>query len=305
MPLFALLLMAGSFADPGNPAPVSIKPLPIPHRGTSVRRTGNANLPPAPVARDRLGICLAEMKNDAAIGLAAAQAWAASASASASAGTDAGRASECLGTAQARAGHYADALPAFSRAIAALPAGEEGRHAALYALAAQSALASGDATRALGWIQTALLPTSVLDADAKAEAQCDRARALVALGRPEEARTALADAHRLAPESAESWLLSATLARRDKNLVLAQHDIELAAQYARPKSDIVPSVGLEAGVIAVLSSHDEAARKSWQSVLTAAPDSAEAATARDYLAQMGSPADTTPVPAKPAKATGR
>jgi tetratricopeptide (TPR) repeat protein len=295
MPLLPLLLMVGSLGDPGNPAPVSIKPLPIPHRGTVVRRTGTANAPPAPVARDRLGICLSAVKDDPATGLASARAWAASATP----GAETGRANQCLGTAEARAGHYAEALPAFARAIAALPVGEEGRHAALYALAAQSALASGDAIRALGWLQVALLPSSVLDADAKAEAQCDRARALVTLGRPEEARTALAEAHRLAPESAESWLLSATLARRDKNLALAQHDIELAAQYAR----LDPAVGLEAGVIAVLAGHDEAARKSWQSVLTAAPDSPEAVTAKSYLAQLGG--TTTAPQSVPAKATGR
>jgi tetratricopeptide (TPR) repeat protein len=140
----------------------------------------------------------------------------------------------------------------------------------------------------------------VLDADAKAEAQCDRARALVALSRPEEARTALAEAHRLAPESAESWLLSATLARRDKDFDRAQHDIELAAQYA-PKD---PAVGLEAGVIAVMSGRDEAARKSWQSVLATAPDSAEAVAAKGYLAQLGG--SVTPPPAATSnKAIGR
>jgi hypothetical protein len=56
-------------------------------------------------------------------------------------------------------------------------------------------------------------------------------------------------------------------------------------------------------VIAVLAGRDDAARRSWQSVLTAAPDSSEAATAKVYLAQLGG---TTAVsqPA-PAKATGR
>lgn len=304
MPVLPLLLMLGSpnafGADPGNPAPVSIKPLPIPRRGAEVRRTGTANPPPAPIARDRLGICLAAVKDDPETGLASARAWAASATP----GAEAGRANQCLGTAQARAGRYVEALPAFAHAIAALesahPAGEEGRHAALYALAAQSALASGDATRALGWLQTALLPSSVLDADAKAEVQCDRARALLALGRPEEARTALGESHRLAPESAESWLLSATLARRDKNFELAQHDIELASKYAR----LDPGVGLEAGVIAVLTGRDEAARKSWQSVLAAAPDSPEAATAKGYLEQLGGPASPIPASAR-RKESGR
>jgi hypothetical protein len=45
-------------------------------------------------------------------------------------------------------------------------------------------------------------------------------------------------------------------------------------------------VALEAGLIAVLAGRDEAARKSWQSVIAIAPTSAEAQTARDYLAQL-------------------
>ena len=45
-------------------------------------------------------------------------------------------------------------------------------------------------------------------------------------------------------------------------------------------------IGLEAGVIAVLSGRDDAARRSWQSVLTAAPgsDAAKTATNRSTLA---------------------
>ena len=46
-------------------------------------------------------------------------------------------------------------------------------------------------------------------------------------------------------------------------------------------------VGLEAGVIAVLSGREEAARQSWQSVIDSQPDSLAAKTAREYLAQLG------------------
>lgn len=277
--LLPLLLMAGTVTDPGNPAPVRVAPLPIPHRGSNVRRQGNANLPPAPVARDRLGTCLEAVKADPMTGLAVAKAWVADAQG----GGESGRANECLATAQVRSNQFSESLPAFGRAIAAVPAGQEGRHAALYALGAQAALAVGDSHKALAWLDTALLPSSVLDAEARANALCDRARALVALGRPADARTALAEAHRDAPDNGEAWLLSATLARREKDLATAQHDIEQAAQFA-PKD---AAVGLEAGVIAVLSGRDEAARKSWQSVLASAPDSPEASTARGYLAQLG------------------
>ncbi|HZF45775.1 MAG TPA: hypothetical protein VEZ26_05540, partial [Sphingomonadaceae bacterium] len=59
-----------------------------------------------------------------------------------------------------------------------------------------------------------------------------------------------------------------------------------------------PAIGLEAGVIAALAGADDAARKSWQSVVETAPDSPEAQTARDYLAQLA-PTPTTPAPATP------
>ena len=55
-----------------------------------------------------------------------------------------------------------------------------------------------------------------------------------------------------------------------------------------------PEVGLEAGVIAMLGGNESAARKSWQSVLDAAPDSVAAGTARGYLAQLD--AEEAPAP---------
>jgi hypothetical protein len=49
-----------------------------------------------------------------------------------------------------------------------------------------------------------------------------------------------------------------------------------------------PAIGLEAGVIAELAGNDDAARKSWNSVVALGPDSAEAQTAKAYLAETGS-----------------
>jgi tetratricopeptide (TPR) repeat protein len=114
------------------------------------------------------------------------------------------------------------------------------------------------------------------------EVEIDRSRALVALGRMDEAGEALAKARSDAPQDVDTWLLSATLARRLDDLAKAQAYIETAAGLD-PRN---PAVGLEAGLIAVLSGDDDAARKSWQSVVDISPDSPEAETAKTYLAQL-------------------
>jgi Flp pilus assembly protein TadD len=67
------------------------------------------------------------------------------------------------------------------------------------------------------------------------------------------------------------------------DLEAAQTQIETAAGLD-PRD---PAIGLEAGVIAALAGHDEAARKSWDAVVALAPDSPEAKSARAYLAEIG------------------
>jgi predicted TPR repeat methyltransferase len=75
----------------------------------------------------------------------------------------------------------------------------------------------------------------------------------------------------------------------------AQAQIEKAAALL----PVDPEIGLEAGVIAVLAGRNEAARKSWQSVLTTAPDSEAAATAKGYLAQLGAAPSSKQAATKP------
>jgi tetratricopeptide (TPR) repeat protein len=150
---------------------------------------------------------------------------------------------------------------------------------------------AGNAALAGGDTQAALAVLDVAHADAEAandkplagDIAIDRARALVALGRDGDAATALAEARAALPANPQAWLLSATLSRRMGKLAEAQAEIEKAAELL----PIDPDIGLEAGVIAVLSGREEAARKSWQSVIDAAPKSDAAATARGYLAQLG------------------
>ena len=131
------------------------------------------------------------------------------------------------------------------------------------------------------------------DTLAHGEIQSDRSRALVAQGKLDDAAAALTEARRDAPQNADGWLLSATLSRRKGDLGAAQAQIETAAGLD-PKN---PQVGLEAGVIAALAGHDDAARKSWQSVIDTSPAAPEAETARTYLAEIGGGSAPTPAPA--------
>lgn len=194
-------------------------------------------------------------------------------------GTERAKAGECLGVAHSQLGQWQEAAAAFgaARTVADTPQWR----ARLGAMAGEAALNGSDAQAAL----------AALDG-ARADAAGDsvmlggiatfRARALVALKREGEADAALALARTLTPKSAQAWLLSATLSRRLGKLAEAQAQIERAYDLL----PIDPGVGLEAGVIAMLSGREGAARKSWESVVTVAPQSAEAATARGYLAQL-------------------
>jgi tetratricopeptide (TPR) repeat protein len=189
----------------------------------------------------------------------------------------------CLGLAQSRLGAWGEAETAFLAGRDAAGADRMLR-ARLGAMAGNAALAAGADARALAALDGAKADAAPLgDAGLSAGIALDRARALVGLKRPDEAGAALAEARAATPDNAEAWLLSATLSRRQGKLAEAQAQIVRAAELL----PIDPAIGLEAGVIAMLAGHQEAARKSWASVVTAAPDSAEAATAKGYLAQLG------------------
>lgn len=205
-------------------------------------------------------------------------------------GTDRVLANHCLGTAASALGLWDDARSAFLDARAETPADEIRARARFGMMAGNAALASGDTAGALGLLGEAEGEARTAgSAPLQALAAIDRARALVALGRGEEALAALDTATGLAPESAEGWLLKATLLRRLGQLEPAQAAIETAARLA-PTS---PDIGLEAGVIAVLGGRDEAARQSWQSVIDLQPESLAAGTAKGYLEQLGPAAPVT------------
>lgn len=191
----------------------------------------------------------------------------------------------CLGLALVRLGDFEGAQRAFDLATGEVPPGAPSYQARLAAMSGNAAMAQGKpAIAEIAFGRAVSYSTEAGDAPLAASVHVDRARALVALGRTEEAVTALASARADDPASARAWLLSATLSRRLERMGEAREQIAQAALLS-PQD---PAVGLEAGVIAALSGRDEDARRSFQSVLDVAPQSEEAAKARGYLEQLQS-----------------
>ncbi|MBX9884218.1 MAG: tetratricopeptide repeat protein [Novosphingobium sp.] len=302
-----------------NPRQYQPSPLPIPRRKrvTEVPPPVPGATPPAtqtgiPAVQapasgprpTRYTLCLAAGDRDLASGIAAARTWFAETSKVATPNTAHGAAAQCLGQLLLQQGDSAGAEAAFVESAGQVPATNPAAAAALQTMAGNAALAGGRAETALTWYDKALAPApasapSAEDNAVRGALQIGRARALVALGRLPEASSALQEAHRLAPNDPEGWLLSATLARRGKDLERAQRDIEVAASLALHGDPLGAPIGLEAGVIAMLSGREEAARKSWDSVVALAPDSPEATTAKGYLDQIG-PAPTSNAASAPA-----
>lgn len=195
------------------------------------------------------------------------------------------QAAHCEGLALVNLGELDRAASTFLVARNYVPPDDARYRARLGAMSGNAVLGTGHAEFALDVLEQA---ANELGDEASALAggiARDRARAFVMVGRIEDAQTMLGDARRLDPGNAEGWLLSATLSRRLGQLAEAQQQIEQAALLG-PQN---PAIGLEAGVIAVLSGRDDAARASWQSVVDTAPDSPQAAQAQAYLAQLGEP----------------
>lgn len=193
---------------------------------------------------------------------------------------------QCLGAALARLGQWEEAEQAFLEARKALPESETIRRARLAAMAGNAALADRRYEAALASLDLAKAGAADGgDAALAGGIEIDRARTLANLGRPAETGEALAAARKESPDNAEAWLLSATLARREGRLADAQAYIEKAVEL----NPVDLQTGLEAGVIAMLAGHEDAARKSWQSVADADPASDEGKAAKAYLAQIGAP----------------
>lgn len=266
LPLSLMLMQVGidprGGQVPGVPDELRDRP---PRGATTEARTAT---------RPAIDVCLTTAESDPAKARALAEEWVRRTE-----GAQRATGRHCLGVAAGNAGDWAAASAAF---LAAREDADDARFRARMGLLAGSALLAQDKpAEALGALDAARSDAAgdtVLDG----EIAIDRAVALVALERAGEADAALVEARRLLPDGAAAWLLSATLARRQGDLATAQSRIERAATLD-PRD---PSIGLEAGVIAALRGQDAAARQSFESVIAAAPDSEQAATAKTYLAQL-------------------
>lgn len=279
MPLATLLLPLLAQVGSGGALPQA----PLPDRKTKAPTAVSRPAAPPPGAQSpQLQSCLKLAMENPSDGIDEAEGWLAAAKTM----SDKAGAQQCKAMALTRLDGWAEAGTLFLAARDNTPASEPGERARLGALAGNSLLVAGNTTAALDALDHAHGEAhSASDRKLNGVIQIDRARALVALKRDAEASAALEEARYELPDNYQAWLLSATLSRRDGKLAAAQSQIERAAALM----PVDPEIGLEAGVIAVLSGRDEAARKSWQSVIAAAPGSQFAKTAQGYLDQLGSP----------------
>ncbi len=243
------------------------------------------HMPPT-LEEDRLSVCLKQANGDPSTAIITANLWIAEAQ-----GAERSFPQQCLGMAYTRLLRWKAAEEAFLTARDEALETDPLLRSRLASMAGNSALADGRNEDALKDLALASSDAALAGGGVPGgEVQIDRSRALVALGRIDEAETALASARSDAPQNANAWLLSATLARRKGDLATASSEIETAAKLDPAN----PAIALEAGVIAVLSGKDDAAQLSWQAVLASAPTSPEAETARGYLAQLDQPAPDSP-----------
>lgn len=277
IPLIALLLQVG-------PAP-TVEPIsPIPEelqeqrRRTRARENAYVEILPQ---TSRLAQCLSRTRTDPVGAASEARAWL-----EAAAGAERGDAAQCLGVAQTQLDLGSEAAATFMLALEATPAEDRRARGIRGGLAGGALLAGGDAAGALALLDAAWADAQAAGQDTVlGQIALDRAIALVALDRVEEAGAALETARTALPDNPQTWLLSATLSRRLGNLDQAQAQIERAEILA----PLDPAVDLEAGVIAALAGHDDIARRSWRSVIDASPGSDAAETAQTYLDQLDMP----------------
>lgn len=191
-------------------------------------------------------------------------------------------ASQCLGMAYAHEARWTAAAAAFEAAARAGEKAGDLRSANYWAQAGNAWLAAGDAVKARAALDAAVAG-GTLKGVPLGEAHLDRARAMVAGNDLEGARDDLDRALVETPADPLAWLLSATLARRMRQVVRAQHDIAEALSLAADDA----SVQLEAGNIAAFAHDEAAARGAWQQAVTLRPDSDAGKAAAAALAQFG------------------
>ncbi len=187
----------------------------------------------------------------------------------------------CLGFAYAEQFNWAAATRTFAEAAQEAEIAKYPRVANFWAQAGNAALAGNEPTKALEYLNAALVQGSLVGLE-KGEVHLDRARAHVALNNYAAAKDEFVLVHKLAPQDPLGWLLSATLARRMNDLPLAKADIAVAAKLAADD----PAVALEAGNIAYEGGDMVEAKANWEKAVAMDAESRPAKAAQKYLAQL-------------------
>lgn len=281
--LFLLLLMQSA-----NPYGSPIDPI---LRPADVRPPAPANIPPAPAPVQapisvpvavpkgpleiRFNQCVDQATDDPSSGVIAANRWQ----------IEGGGylARHCLGFAYAELLDWPKATTEFVHAAKGAEASSDKRAANFWAQAGNAALAKGDYPEARAHLSAAL-QQNTLEGLPKGEVHLDLARLAVAMEQYDEAKAQFTYVHQLAPQDPLSWLLSATLARRMGDLVLAKADITKAAKLAGGD----PAVALEAGNIAYAAGNMARAKIFWQQAVQFDAESASALAASKYLERLAS-----------------
>ena len=263
-----------------GPNPSAPTTLAIPEELTELRRRQRAEQSPPEAASDgKLERCLARADQDSTAVILETGSTLTLAS-----GLERAEALHCRGYAEAVLGQWQEAAQSFASARDAATVPATQYRARLGAMAGNAYLNAGEPAFALDALDIAQRDAALAGFPALGgEVALDRARALVALGETAKASDALTEARRLIPLSPRAWLLSATLARRLEALPEAT-DFIAQAKTLDPTN---PEILLEAGLIAVLSGDDAAARTHWEALLASPVPGPQAAIARDYLDQLG------------------
>jgi len=262
--LFLLAALMSPAAGPGHEADVA------------AGRVAKAYVPEAAV--DHAATCAALLKTDPAKAEVEANAWRV---------TGGGvPARQCLALALAAQEKWAAAAEAFELAARDAELQRQPIASALWVQAGNAALAGDEPVRARNAFDRALaLPG--MSTEMQGEVHLDRARAGVAANDLAGARADLVLATKLVPRDPLGWLLTANLARRQKDLPGALTAIREAARLA-PRD---AAVAYEAGNIAAAGGQAEDAKAAWTRAAQLDPqgDAGQAAT---LALRGGDPAPT-------------
>ncbi|KQN24599.1 hypothetical protein ASF00_15125 [Sphingomonas sp. Leaf34] len=228
---------------------------------------------PLDIRTDRLQRCVALAESDPAAARAEAGRWRIAG----------GRflARGCAGLAFAAEKSWPSAAGEFEEAARAAQLAKDIRAATYWAQAGNAWLAAAQPAKARAALDSALT-AGTLTGLPLGEAQLDHARALVATGDLESARTDIDLALTNAADDPLAWLLSATLARREGNPARAKTDIGEALKRAADDA----SVQLEAGNIAALAGDEAGARAAWGQAARLAPETSVGRSAVTALRQF-------------------